>query len=253
MTQGEDVFIVERLGEHGEIAVLRTNRPESENRTDYRVVERRAKVYAQLAKDNDLRVYIITGTGEWFDTGGELNAKDPEECRKYQESIAQFLKAKDELERRNIPKIAAINGLCVAGGMSSVLDADFAIAVDTARFGYPEILRSGFPIMAMETALDYIPQKKLLEACYFGELYPASWMQEMHLVNQVVSQEDFWPTVMKYAEKLVSMPKELIQRGRQAYFDMLSLTGKARTDCAKAALSDVLKIQGTFHKGDLSY
>lgn len=253
MIQAEDVFIEERLGEHGEIAVLRTNRPESENRTNYQVIERRAEVYAKLAKDDNLRVYIITGTGDWFDTGGELNAKNPEERRKYQDSIARFLRAKDELEQRNIPKIAAINGLCVAGGMSSVLDADFAIAVDTARFGYPEILRNGFPILAMETALDYIPQKKLLEACYFGDLYPASWMKEMNLINQVVTADEFWPTVMRYAERLVAMPTELIHRGRQAYFDMRALSGKARTACAKEALSDILKITAVCQKGNLSY
>ena len=74
MSQEKEVFIVERAGAHDEIAVLRTNRPEAENRTNYQVIARKAEVFAQLARDESLRVYIITGTGDWFDTGGELNA-----------------------------------------------------------------------------------------------------------------------------------------------------------------------------------
>lgn len=253
VNQKSEVFIVERAGANGEIAILRTNRPEAENRTNYEVIARKAEVFGELARDERLRVYIITGTGDWFDTGGELNAKDPEERRLYQQSIDRFLDAKDELEARNIPKIAAVNGVCVAGGMSSVLDADFAIAVDTAKFGYPEILRGGFPIMAMATAIDYIPHKRLLEACYFGELHDAQWMLDMNLLNCVVSREAFWPTVMEYAQRLVAMPAELIQRGRQAYYEMRCQSGAARMACGQRALSDILNIQAKYQKGDVSY
>ncbi len=249
-----DVYIFERFGEHGEIAVLRTNRPEAENRTNWEVISKRADAYALLAKDENIRVYIITGTGDFYDTGGELNAKDPVERKLYQESIDRFLEAKDALEARNIPKIAAVNGKCVAGGMSSVIDADFAIAVETATFGYPEILRGGFPIMAMENAMDYIPYRPLIEAMYFGELHDAKWMLDLHLINAITTKEDFWPTVMKYAEKVVSMPGDLIQRGRQAYFDMRQLPrGPERIACAKQALSDILVIQGRHQKGSISY
>lgn len=249
-----DVYVFDRLGENGEIAVLRTNRPEHENRTNWEVISKRADAYSQLADDPNVKVYIITGTGDFYDTGGELNAKDPEERRLYQESIDRFLAAKDRLEARNIPKIAAVNGKCVAGGMSSVIDADFAIAVETATFGYPEILRGGFPIMAMENALDYIPYRPLIEAMYFGELHDAKWMLDLHLVNCVTTKEEFWPTVMRYAQKVVSMPSDLIQRGRQAYFDMIRIPrGPARIKCAKDALKDILVIQGRHQKGNISY
>lgn len=250
----DNVFILERSGKNGEIAILRTNRPESENRTNWEVISKRADAYAALAKDQNIRVYIITGTGDFYDTGGELNAKDPVERKLYQESIERFLAAKDALETRNIPKIAAVNGKCVAGGMSSVIDADFAIAVDTATFGYPEILRGGFPIMAMENAMDYIPFRPLIEAMYFGDLHDAKWMLDLHLLNAVTTKDEFWPTVMAYAEKVVSMPGDLIQRGRQAYFDMRRLgKGAERTACAKQALSDILVIQGRHQKGNVSY
>lgn len=107
--------------------------------------------------------------------------------------------------------------------------------------------------MAMENALDYIPYRPLIEAMYFGELHDAKWMLDLNLVNCVTTKEEFWPTVMRYAQKVVSMPSDLIQRGRQAYFDMIRIPrGPARIKCAKDALKDILVIQGRHQKGNPS-
>ena len=242
---GKEVLLVERRGEHGEVAILTTNRPEAQNRNNFEVYERSWKVYEELAKDPDLRVLVVTGTGGYFCTGGQVNATDPEEKARYQIAVDHYLKSKTLLE---VPVIAAVNGECLAGGMNTLMGADLAVAVDTAKFGYPEINRGGFPATAMVTAMDYMPAKELLRYFYSGELFGAEEALKMHLVNEVVNEENFWPTVEKYIQMIISKPAPLIKIGKKAYTGMKKLPPDERSAYAKRVLKEVLDEQAVQQK-----
>ena len=242
---GQDVLLVERRGGQGEVAVITTNRPEAHNRNNFEVYEKSWKVYEELAKDPDLRVVVVTGVGKYFCTGGQVNAADPQEKERYQTAVDRYLKAKSLLK---VPVIAAVNGECMAGGMNTLMGADLAVAVDTATVGYPEIKRGGFPATAMVTAMDYMPSKLLLQYFYSGEVFGADIALRMNLVNEVVAQEDFWPTIQKYIDMLVSKPAPLIKIGKMAYMGMKELPLQERSAYAKAVLKEVLDEQAVQQK-----
>ncbi len=241
----KEVLLLERRGEHGEVAILTTNRPEARNRNNFEVYERSWAIYEELAKDPYLRVLVVTGVDRFFCTGGQVNAADPEEKARYQVAVDRYLKAKTLLE---VPVIAAVNGECMAGGMNTLMGADLAVAVDTARFGYPEIQRGGFPATAMVTAMDYMPSKQLLQYFYSGDTFGAQEALQMNLVNEVVSQEQFWPTVEKYIDMIVSKPAPLIRIGKKAYTGMRKLPAEERSAYAKAVLKEVLDEQAQQQK-----
>src|SRR5258708_10171195 len=46
----------------------------------------------------------------------------------------------DRLDRLNVPTVAVIHGYCLGGGLELPLACDFRIAVDDARFGFPEVM-----------------------------------------------------------------------------------------------------------------
>lgn len=236
---GKDVLLVERRGSRGEVAIITTNRPEEHNRNNFEVYERSWEVYEELADDPDLRV-VVTGVGKYFCTGGQVNAADPEEKERYQVAVDRYLKAKTLLK---VPVIAAVNGECMAGGMNTLMSADLAVAVDTATFGYPEIKRGGFPATAMVTAMEYMPSKLLLQYFYSGEVFGADTALRMNLVNEVVTQSEFWPTVERYIDMLVSKPAPLIKIGKMAYTGMKKLPLQERSAYAKAVLKQVLDEQ----------
>lgn len=241
----KEVLLVERRGEHGEVAILTTNRPEAHNRNNYLVYERSWAIYEELAQDPYLRVVVVTGVGDYFCTGGQVNAADPIEKARYQVAVDRYLKAKTLLE---VPVIAAVNGECMAGGMNTLMGADLAIAVDTATFGYPEIQRGGFPATAMVTAMDYMPSKLLLQYFYSGDLFGAEEALAMNLVNEVVSAEAFWPTVEKYVQMILTKPAPLIKIGKKAYAGMRKLPSSERSAYAKAVLKEVLDEQAEHQK-----
>jgi enoyl-CoA hydratase len=93
--------------------------------------------------DPDLAALIITGTGDVFAPGGDLGRRsDPgdEPTPDIGHDILPFLTIRDS----RAPVVAAVNGICQAGGLLIAMLADIAVASDRATFRVPELLR-GIP------------------------------------------------------------------------------------------------------------
>jgi enoyl-CoA hydratase/carnithine racemase len=93
--------------------------------------------------DPDLAALIITGTGDVFSTGGDLGGRsDPgdEPTPDIGQDILPFLAIRDS----RAPVVAAVNGICEAGGLLVAMLADIAVVSDRAMFRAPELLR-GIP------------------------------------------------------------------------------------------------------------
>src|SRR5437016_2993674 len=93
--------------------------------------------------DSDLAALIITGVGDVFAPGGDLGGRaepgdDP--TPDIGADVLPFLAIRDS----RAPVIAAVNGICQAGGLLIAMMADIAVASDRATFRVPELLR-GIP------------------------------------------------------------------------------------------------------------
>ena len=95
-------------------------------------------------EDPDLAALIITGTGDVFAPGGDLGGRsepgDSVPSGIAGEDILPFLTVRDS----RAPVVAAVNGICQAGGLLIAMLADIAVASDRATFRVPELLR-GIP------------------------------------------------------------------------------------------------------------
>lgn len=84
----------------------------------------------RAALDTDARAIVITGAGDAFCAGADLH--------EVQASGAEFLDPVWETlaSLRTLPQpvIAAVNGVCVAGGMELILCCDLVVAAESARF-----------------------------------------------------------------------------------------------------------------------
>ena len=159
------------------------DRPELKNGGNWQSLRETVKAY-QIAIDNpeEIRCIVIAGSHGYWNTGGRVDSSNPEERKKYSEAI------KDNIEIRKLvrqPIIAAVNGDCLKGGMGLLASADLAVAVDTAKFGYPEVRMGGVPLVVMAQTM-CIPKKLLLEACYSSEYFDAQTAFRMGLLNAVV-------------------------------------------------------------------
>lgn len=202
---------------NGPVAILKVNRPETKNGLDWKAKMVQAEAYNHIAEDPDVKVLVFAADGDYFWTGGRVDAGDPENKRLYSESIAKVEEGRRKLK---IPMIAAVSGHCIKGGIGIVAQSDLAIAKDSATFSFPEVKMGGAPMVVMAKCMRYLPKKFALEAYYSGAEYSAQRMYEIGFLNAVTDEEHFWPTVEQYINMIVEGQANVIQDIHIGYMEM---------------------------------
>lgn len=123
------------------IATLRLNRPEQQNTLSGQMIAELTDATAALGSDTAVRIVVLTGTGESFCAGGDLDwmqaqvAGDATSRRKAATGLAMMLHGLNGLPK---PLIGRINGQAYGGGVGLMSVCDAAIGVTGAQFGLTE-------------------------------------------------------------------------------------------------------------------
>jgi enoyl-CoA hydratase len=165
------------------VAVITINRPEARNAVNGEVARGIAEAVDQADSSKDVQVLILTGAGGTFSAGmdlkGFLSGDSPAFGDRGFGGIVQRPPVK--------PVIAAVEGYALAGGFELVLACDLVVASEEARFGLPEVRRS---LVAGAGGLLRLPRRipyhVAMEIALTGEHFPASRLQQVGLVNQLV-------------------------------------------------------------------
>ncbi len=117
------------------IAYITINRPEAMNAMDPEVYALLSKAWIEVRDNPDIWVAIITGAGEKaFTAGADLKTTIPQT----KEKADFWLTQKEMILNRGLevwkPIIAAVNGYCLAGGVTLLFATDIRIAADSGRF-----------------------------------------------------------------------------------------------------------------------
>ncbi len=125
---------------HGNVLVMKINRPEARNAVNGDVAQGIEAGIDRLEEDDSLWVGVLTGTREFFCAGADLkliNAGKPGEMMTGKGGFAGIV-----TRERTKPIIAAVEGPALAGGLEIVLSCDLLVASRESRFGIPEVKRS---------------------------------------------------------------------------------------------------------------
>ena len=173
----------------GRVLYVTIDRPEKRNaftQDAYRAIKR-AAIWADRRPELD--AVCLTGTGEWFGSGGDLSrAQDVADLDLEWDGTDHH--PFRHIERCRKIWVARINGLCHAGGLDLALHCDVTVASDRARFRVPELLR-GLPdpyIWARLVATVGLARARWL-IFTAGEIDAAA-AGAMGLVGEVVAHED---------------------------------------------------------------
>ncbi len=204
------------------IAVITINRPEKRNALDAEHYRGLSEAWVQIRDDDGIRVAIVTGAGDKvFSAGADLKSWVGRKV----EMSSLWQTQRDMLLNRGLevwkPVIAAINGHCIAGGMTLMLATDIRVAASHATFGLSEVKRG---IIAAnggtQRLLHQMPHAIAMEMLLTGDSIDAEAAARWGLVNQVVAADKVMETSMAYARKVaanaplaVQAAKELALRG----------------------------------------
>lgn len=189
------------------VALITINRPEKRNALDGEHMEALGNAWRRLRDDDDLWCAVVTGAGDRaFCAGGDLRTHIPTFAgaqrprRSSRIEHAPMLRAFDLYK----PVVAAVNGICVAGGMELLAGTDLRVAAENAEFGITEVRWSLFPgggsTVRYPRQIAYVHAMELL---LLGERVSAHDAWRMGIVNRVVPLGDVLEAAFAYARIVV--------------------------------------------------
>lgn len=177
----------------GDVALLTLSNPGRLNAINAAMWVQLREAMARIHADDSLRCVILSGAGEAFAAGGDI-----EEFLTVRATVDDALHYHDELVARAldairacpIPTVAAIHGACIGGGLEIAGCCDLRIAGESARFGAP-INKLGFSMYPGEMAglLELVGPAVLLEILLEGRILPAREALQKGLLTRVVDDE----------------------------------------------------------------
>jgi crotonobetainyl-CoA hydratase len=177
-----------RLDRDGAILTITIDRPEVLNSLHEDAHIELDRAFDLYAADPELRAAIITGAGDRaFCVGTDLKSLVRTGAYEYPPGGFAGITKRFDLWK---PVIAAVNGLCLGGGVEIVAACDLAVASDHAEFGLPEP-RVGLAALgggALQRLARQMPMKDAMWLVLTARRIPADEARRISLVNEVVSR-----------------------------------------------------------------
>ena len=174
-------------------AVITLNRADKRNALSRDLIQALTTAFERARADPAARCVILTGAGSVFCAGMDLaelqesvQAKDKAPI--WEDSL-RLARLYDLIYTLPKPTIAAVQGSAVAGGAGLVTVCDLAVAVPSARFGYPEVRRGLVAAMVMPHLLRHVGERAGRYLLLTGELIDAAEALRIGLVSEVVGPE----------------------------------------------------------------
>ena len=187
------------------VAYLRLNRPEALNSFSSRLYGEVKWAFRHVNHDDNVDIAVITGTGRSFATGGDLK-ETLERLRDTENplSMYEFFDRTPWASLRDCKKttIAAINGICYAGGLITAALCDISIAVESAKFCIAEA-KVGIADQQIPTILfGRISPAKLKYYVMTATPFGPDVAERIGLITEVVPDEKLFERVQEVIGEL---------------------------------------------------
>jgi len=199
----KDIVLYEKKGSVG---LVTFNRPEVMNALNTEVARALNDVIDQIAADSEVRAFIMTGAGNAFVAGADINellSFDTYEgwaVSRYQQSVF------NKIEKAGKPSIAAINGPALGGGLELALSCTFRIASSKCRVGLPELGLGIIPAFGgTERLVRTVGHSKAIELILLRSIIDANEAYRIGLVNLVAEPDQVGARAMEWAENLSAL------------------------------------------------
>jgi enoyl-CoA hydratase len=200
MTEGFDV----RLDDG--VLRLTMDRPEHLNAMTGEMADRAAEELEGAAARDDVRVVLLTGTGDAFSSGADLSGADAHENFDVTalDRANRIIRAIVLLDK---PVVAAVNGVAAGVGCSAALACDLAVAKESAMF---LLAFSRIGLMpdggATATVAAAVGRARAMRMALLGEGISGREAYDAGLVSHVAADADFDATVEKLVRRLAGGP-----------------------------------------------
>lgn len=230
------------------IATISLHRPDQRNSYTLRMSDELAHAFDRADRDDDVRVAVLTGTGEHFCAGldlstSELDLPSDRDVGAWDEPAGR---CSMRIFTMNKPVIAAIRGAAVGAGATIILPADYRLAATDARFGYVFSRRGIFAegasawflprLVGMGRALDWMISGRAFDA---AEALSAGLVHSVHEPEQLLDRayQLAGTIVTRTAPVSVAVIRQTLYRmsALDSPFPLQRLDSRLAADCLTSA------------------
>lgn len=176
-----------------QVSTLTLNRPDVHNAFNEELIEGIHQAMKHLAQDPETRVVIITGSGQSFCAGGDLNWMKRSASYTREKNIEEAQALHDMLCSIAFcpkPVIARVNGVAMGGGVGLASAADIAFAHKTAQFALSEVRLGLLPAVISPFVIRKLGPSRFRELSLTAERFSAQQAKEFGLVQHFGAPEE---------------------------------------------------------------
>ena len=231
------------------IATITLNRPEAANAQTLELLDELEEAWRRAADDPEVRVIIMQANGKHFSAGHDIKGVAPDDGWRLADIYAiesrRFLEY--TLRWRNVPKpsIAAVQGVCIAGGLLLCWPCDLIIAADNATFSDP-VVNMGIGGVEYHGHTWEWGARKAKELLFTGRAMTAEEAERLGMVTKVVARDDLRAEVRALAEEIARKHPFALRQAKRAVNQTLDVQG------FYAAIQSVFDVHQTGHGHALS-
>jgi enoyl-CoA hydratase len=221
----------------GRIVTVMLNRPEVRNSVDGLLHDELGTIFTDLDRDPDCDVVILTGAGDCFSAGGDLNwvktlCGNPQRAHAAAKVSRRIQNSLLDLEK---PIIAKVRGPVIGLGCSLSLFCDFVYATPEATFADPHVavglVAGDGGAIIWPQLIGYARARRYLLT---GDRIKGEEAADIGLITEAVPDEDLDATVDALADRLVDGATEAVKLTKSSINAGLKVMANAILDRAVA-------------------
>jgi len=200
------------------VATVSIDNPEHRNAMNDALIIALIEAFEQLAKQPDVRVVLLRGSGGIFCAGRELRDLQ----RLNQSPLSDIEAAYERLRRVNeviwycpVPTVCVIEKYALGLGATLVTWCDMAIAESDALIAYPEVLHGITPSPVVGALLRGVNRKSMMDLVLTGRRVSTAEAVQMGLINRAVPREALQADVDQTVAHLLRSSPSALRRVKQ--------------------------------------
>ena len=195
------------------VAWITLNRPEVRNAFNATMISEIANAFQEINSRKDLRVVVLTGNGQSFCAGADLNWMRDVMNFSYEENLKDSLNLAEMFHLMfscPLPTIARVNGPAIGGGCGMAAVCDIVIASEKAVFSLSEVKLGLVPACISPYVIRRMGDKNAREYFLTAERLTAEKALAAGLANQVAPENKLDEAVEQRIEQLLSSGPEAL-------------------------------------------
>jgi enoyl-CoA hydratase len=197
------------------IAVISLDRPNAKNALSIALTDQLAEFLDQAEADPDVKVIMLTGTGDHFAAGADVKEMLPLTLTDVH--LKDFAGCCTRLAEVTKPVVAVVEGYALGGGCELVEMCDIVLASETARFGHPEITLATMSGAGGTQRLPRVVGKHVaMDLLLTGRLITAQEALQVGLVSRIFTPDQLQKNAFDVCRKIAGLSAPVVKMVKHA-------------------------------------